>query len=479
MGVKPLYFFKDENTIAFSSEKRSLFASGLINIEVDEKSVFEFLSYQSTGYPATIIKGVEQVESGSYLKIDNKNIVEKSYWKPTSNKRNKIDNPAAIRKQLFNKMNAAVQKRMICDVPMGAFLSGGIDSSAVVALMSLNSKDRINTFNLSFSEKEYDESAYADIIAKRFNTNHTKYLLKSEDFLDQVQLGLDAMDSPSADGINTFVLSSAIRSAGLKVALSGIGGDELFAGYPGFKQFYGLNKLHSGYSFLYPVRKIAATALSFSPSNKQKRRAAMLGISSPTIDKVYPIIRQILSPSMIQKFVHTEIPVTGLQTSLKNELGAIQQFELLSQYSIAEYMGYTQHTLLKDADQMSMAVGLEIREPFFDHELVEYVLSLPDYVKFPTYAKQLMVEALEPLLPNEIVYRKKQGFELPWKQWMQNELQSFCYSQINDLARMEFIKKDALIEYWKRFLKNDPDIRWMELWQFVVLGYWFKKNGIH
>jgi hypothetical protein len=90
-----------------------------------------------------------------------------------------------------------------------------------------------------------------------------------------------------------------------------------------------------------------------------------------------------------------------------------------------------------------------------------------------------MVEALEPLLPNEIVIRKKQGFELPWKQWMQNELQSFCNSQINDLARMEFIKKDVLIEYWKRFLKNDPDIRWMELWQFVVLGYWFKKNGIH
>lgn len=479
MGVKPLYFYKDKNILAFSSEKRSLLKSRFINIEVDKKSVFEFLSYQSTGHANTIIKKVEQLQSGSYLQITNNNIVEKKYWKPTSNKRNIIDNPVAIRKQLFNKMNTAVQKRMICDVPMGAFLSGGIDSSAVVALMSLNSKDRINTFNLSFSEKEYDESVYADIIAKRFNTNHTKFLLKPEDFLDQVQLGLDAMDSPSADGINTFVLSSAIRSAGLKVALSGIGGDELFAGYPGFKQFYSLNKLFKGYGFLYPFRKIAATAFSLSPSNKQKRRAAMMGIISADIHNVYPIIRQVLSPSMIQQFVDTKIPVTGLETVLKNELTEIQQYELLSQYSIAEYMGYTQHTLLKDADQMSMAVGLEIREPFFDCELIEYVLSIPDYIKFPNYAKQLIVESLEPLLPNEIVHRKKQGFELPWKQWMQNELQSFCNSQINDLARIDFIKKDALIDYWKRFLKNDPNIRWMELWQFVVLGYWLKKNGIH
>jgi len=127
---------------------------------------------------------------------------------------------------------------------------------------------------------------------------------------------------------------------------------------------------------------------------------------------------------------------------------------------------------------MSMAVGLEIREPFFDHKLIEYALSIPDNIKFPHFPKQLMVEALEPLLPNEIVHRKKQGFVLPWEKWMRNELQSFCAAQINDLAYRNFIKRDALLNYWNRFLQHDPAVRWMELWQFVVLSYWLNKNGI-
>jgi asparagine synthase (glutamine-hydrolysing) len=141
-------------------------------------------------------------------------------------------------------------------------------------------------------------------------------------------------------------------------------------------------------------------------------------------------------------------------------------------------MGYTQHTLLKDADQMSMAVGLEIREPFFDHHLIEYVLSLPDSIKYPTYPKQLLVEALSPLLPDEIVHRKKQGFVLPWEKWMRKELFEFCNTQIINLAQRDFIKGEALLQYWKRFLKHDPSVRWMELWQFVVLGRWLERNHI-
>lgn len=204
----------------------------------------------------------------------------------------------------------------------------------------------------------------------------------------------------------------------------------------------------------------------------------MLAISDTGISNVYPIIRKIFSPDLIRQLVNTDIRQTGLEKMLNAELGNIQQFDLLSQYSIAEYMGYTQHTLLKDADQMSMAVGLEIREPFFDHQLVEYVLSIPDHIKYPHYPKRLMVEALEPLLPDEVVHRKKQGFVLPWEKWMRAELQSFCASQIKGLSQRDFIKGDALLKYWDRFLKQDPSVRWMELWQFVVMGYWLDKNGI-
>ena len=479
MGVKPLYFFRNENAFAFSSEKRSLLASSLINPQIDQQSLFEFLSLQSTGYPNAIINNIHQLQAGCCMKLTESASDTIRYWSLTDNKEIIESDPATIRKTLFDKMNEAVAKRMMSDVPMGAFLSGGIDSSAVVALMSLNSREKINTFNLSFTEKEYDESGYAETIANRFGTNHVKHLLKPEDFLDNVVAGLDAMDSPSADGINTFVLSAAIRSAGLKVALTGIGGDELFAGYPGFMRYYKLNNASTGYQLSYPLRKLASLLLKQSSSNRNKRFSELLAIKDTSISNVYPIIRKIFSPDLIRQLVNTNVQQIGLEKMLKDELRKIGKFDLFSQYSIAEYMGYAQHTLLKDADQMSMAVGLEIREPFFDHQLVEYVLSIPDHIKYPNFPKQLMVEALEPLLPNEVVHRKKQGFVLPWEKWMRAELQSFCASQIKGLSQREFIRGDALLKYWDRFLKHDPSVRWMELWQFVVLGYWLNKNGIN
>jgi len=149
-----------------------------------------------------------------------------------------------------------------------------------------------------------------------------------------------------------------------------------------------------------------------------------------------------------------------------------------SEFSIAEYMGYTKQTLLKDADQMSMAVGLEIREPFFDHALVEFVLSLSDEMKYPHQPKQLLVDALDPLLPKAIVDRKKQGFVLPWEYWMKNELNGFCTNAINEIAERDFINGPALKKHWNDFLKGTGSIRWTELWLFVVLSHWMNKQGI-
>lgn len=478
MGVKPLYFFHQENIFAFSSEKRSLLSSDLISRKIDHQSLFEYLSYQSTGCANTIVENIHGLKAGSYFKLTKTSTEHVAYWKMTSIQPIGSVDPINVHKIIFDKLQSAVSKRMISDVPMGAFLSGGIDSSAVVALMSLNSHEKINTFNLAFGEKEYDESGYAEIIAKKYGTNHAKYLLRPEDFLSQVESGLDAMDSLSADGINTYVLSAAIRKAGLKVALTGIGGDELFAGYPGFMQYYNLNRLYGSYKITGPIRRLGANALTFSKSNKMKRIASMLRVGNPSIDEVYPIIRQILSPSYIQKFIHTNIKSSSLKSKLKEMKFELDKFEYFSQFSMAEYMGYTQDTLLNDADQMSMAVGLEIREPFFDHDLIEYVLSLPDSIKYPLYPKQLLVEALSPLLPDEIVHRKKQGFVLPWEQWMRNELFTFCDTQIKNLSQREFIKGDALLQYWNRFIKKDPSVRWMELWQFVVLERWLERNNI-
>ena len=476
MGVKPLYFFQDANFFLFSSEKRSILKSSLIKIEIDEQSMFEYLSFQSTGYPSAMIKGIQQVKAGTYVKVTKQSCEVKSYWDITETRSNEFEDLKQINGHVFNLLLQAVKKRKVSDVGLGVFLSGGIDSSAIVGLLSLGNDQRINTFTLASSIKEYDESNYAEQVAKRYSTSHVKVLLEPSQMLSNIMDGLNAMDSPTADGINTYLISKSIREIGLKVALSGIGGDELFLGYPGFMQYYKLNKLHSSFPFLFPLQKACAYCLSSFTAGKPSRLGRMLAVDNPSINKVYPILREILSPQQINKFIKTDITSSGLQQLLNDNLCKLEKFELFSQYSIAEYLGYSQQTLLKDTDQMSMALGLEIREPFFDYRLIEYVLSLPDKVKYTLGVKKLLVDAVYPILPNDVSNRPKQGFLLPWQRWIRNELFDLCDKHIRQFAQREFVHEKPLLNYWKRFLKNDTSIRWMELWQIVVLDFWMQKH---
>lgn len=478
MGVKPLVYYIDDKKLVFASERRALLASGLVPPSLNKSALVDYLSFQSTGYPDTMIQGIEQVKAGHWMKIDRYAKQTEAYWRLSSIKPDLSISPKEAEQKLFDLMNSAVSSRMITDVPLGAFLSGGIDSSAVVALMQLQSNNRINTFNLSFTEKEFDESSYADIIAKRFDTQHQQYTLDPDQYLSQVGSALDAMDSPTMDGVNTYVLSTAIRSAGIKVAMSGIGGDELFAGYPGFLQYKKIMQRKSGYLLTLLGRKAAAGILRLSKADKHHRMATLLSVINPSIQNLYPAMRRVLSPDFIRDLTSLEQDQQKLKQFFDKEGMHHQGTHYFSEYSIAEYLGYTQQTLLKDADQMSMAVGLEMREPFFDHELVEFVLSLNDEIKYPTYPKKLLVEALDPLLPNEIVQRKKQGFVLPWDIWMKNELNSFCNTAINRIAERDFINANALKGIWKRFLSGDPSVRWTEPWLFVVLSHWLDKQAI-
>ncbi|HUB62074.1 MAG TPA: asparagine synthase-related protein, partial [Puia sp.] len=239
---------------------------------------------------------------------------------------------------------------------------------------------------------------------------------------------------------------------------------------------------------------------------KRGRLAQLLKLDSYSIDHAYPIFRQILSPGSIGELTTlmsggvtgggmTSGGVTGgrgtsggmtsgrpFLTSVQQDLIArksdLQRLPLLSQVSAAEYLGYTQYTLLKDTDQMGMAASLEVREPFFDQDLVEFVLSIPDRWKEPVYPKSLLVESLKPLLPDEIVFRKKQGFLFPWDLWLRKELRSFCDRHIRSIADRPFIHADRLLALWQRFLEGDQKVRWPEIWLFVVLDYWMQKNDI-
>jgi len=479
MGVKPVYYFVNDNVFLFASEIRGIIASGIVPKKANNKALLEFLSYQSVGFPESAIQGILQLEAGSSITIKDNRYSIKKYWDIT-------DKPAAnfdfndrqgVQQRVRLLLRNAVERRLVSDVPLGAFLSGGIDSSAVVGLMAEVSSARPNTFTVGFEEKEFDESGYASMIARKFNTIHNQVLLQPAIFLDELTNALNAMDTPSGDGVNTYVVSKAIKKSGLTVALSGVGGDELFAGYPFFKQYLQLKKYDQVWAATKFLRGAAGMALG--NSNKSLRLKQLLKAPAASIRYFYPEFRRIIAPQLLDTLINWDkSQATLLEQQLVKLPGSLEKFPLLSQVSIAEYTGYTQHTLLKDTDQFSMAVSLEVREPFFDHDLIEFVLSIPDHLKYPDYPKRLLVESLQGLLPNEVVHRKKQGFLFPWSVWMKKELRSFCETHLQRIAQRDFINGKNLLAYWQRFLNNDASVRWMEIWLFVILEYWMEKNGI-
>lgn len=482
MGVKPLYYFKDDERFLFASELRAILATGLVKRKINEAALPDYFSYQSIGFPHSIIEGIEQLEAGSWMRIRNGKIEKKVYWDVTDVPVSfDFSDRSGVQKRIRELMLQSIERRLVSDVPVGAFLSGGIDSGAMVGLMAEASSARPNTFTIGFEEKEFDESDYAAIIARKFNTNHTAITLKPTAFLDELQNALNAMDIPSGDGINTYTVSKAIASKGMRVALSGVGGDELFAGYPFFPQYLQMQKRRGLWRLPESIRALLGDLMLIGPvSGKKDRIRQLLRGPSCSIEEVYPVFRQVLTPKLIDRI--TSLGGPSFYTALKDDLSGrkdkLKKMPLLSQVSAAEYLGYTQHTLLKDTDQMSMAVSLEVREPFFDQDLVEFGLSVPDEWKKPVYPKSLLVESLKPLLPDEIVFRKKQGFVFPWNQWLKKDLHSFCDTHIRNMAGRSFIHGDQLLKYWQDFLNGDKNIRWVEIWLFVVLEYWLEKNNV-
>ncbi len=478
LGVKPLYYFQDADHFVFASEVRAVLTMFRGERKLDRTAIAEYFRYQSIGFPFSPVEGIKQMEAGSWMRIKDGLTRTEIYWDPVTNR---YDFDFTEKKQVQEKirelMLQSVKRRLVSDVPVGALLSGGIDSSAVVGLMVEAGDPSPKTFTISFDEKEFDESPYAEIVAKKFHTDHTRILLKPEVMLEELTQALDAMDVPTGDGINNYVVSKAIHENGIRVALSGVGGDELFAGYPIFSNYIRLQQNRWIWKVPMFMRNMAGGFLG--KGEKKDRMRQMIKLDSPAIENSYPVFRQLLSPAALKEL--TSLNGSGEQIfsrQLNAKKASLIKLPYYSQVTAAEYLGYTQQTLLKDTDQMSMASSLEIREPFFDQDLVEFVMSVPDHFKVPVYPKSLLVESLKPLLPDEIVFRKKQGFVFPWNQWMKNELKGFCETHINRIAQRDFIHGDHLKYVWNQFLQGDPDIRWQEIWLFVVLEYWINKNGV-
>ena len=470
-GIKPLYYCVSDHLLLFASELRALLATGLVQRKLSRSGLDSYLATGSVTAPLTMVEGVRQLLPGHYLRV---NVSASGNLKCTLAKfatdehrfakpRTRDDAVVQLRAELEESLGA----HLVSDVPLGVFLSGGMDSSALVALMSKISARRPKTFSVVFDETELSEEQYSRSVAQRFDTDHREIRLGEEQLLAMLPDAIAALDQPSMDAINTYVVAKAVKEAGVTVALSGLGGDELFAGYPSFRRALKFASMPFGSRRV--LRAAAAVGGSFSRGSVRREKFWQLASSRGSAAEVYQITRQLFSTTSLPQ-INTE--KHGSETDVVN---AISRLEL---------EGYMANTLLRDTDAMSMAHSLEVRVPFVDSKVVDYVLSLPGEWKLDRRRarapKAVLADAVEDLLPRDFLARKKMGFTLPFEKWMQGRLRAEISSVFQDAQQLvgAGLGVENVRDLWRRFLQSPRAVGWSRPWSLFVLANWCRLNSV-
>ncbi len=406
-GIKPLYYSRLNNTLVFASEVR---AFGQVPELCEENPTWpvHFMAYGHLPEPVTTLKHVCPLPKGCFLTYDIlaqttdcESFTHFSYLE-------KLDDREDVLKKVRHCLQASVRRHLLSDAPIGAFLSGGIDSSLISLLAGTEVGGYLNTLSIYFREDVYSEKKYQDIILQRLQGSHTGHMLTGGEFTEYLPAIMAAMDLPSSDGINTWFISKYAKEAGLKAVLSGLGGDELFGGYPSFERMeatIGLQKLPN-----------AALKAGRYSGLKKLRRLAYLSL--PGIKGRYLFLRGQFIPSEIARQLGIEEEQVW---KTLNEHPVLPDVDFLTPKNGASWMEmnlYMQNQLLRDSDVMSMAHGIEIRVPFLDCEFIRLALQISSDVKYAGEGKQLLIDAFRDILPEPIYNRPKMGFAFPFKEWL-------------------------------------------------------------
>ncbi len=489
LGIKPLYVAESAGQVLFASEVRALVASGLIARAIDPVALTEYLTYQTVPAPRTMVRDVRMLLPGHVVTARGRTPMEaRPYWDLLDSRlaEGADTGPRESRARLGHLLSEAIAGHLVSDVPVGVFLSGGIDSSALVSLVSASGVVP-RTFAVTFPGTPYDEGPYARLVATAFKTEHTEVPVRSADAVEGVEDALNGLDQPSGDGINTFLVARAVRSTGIKVALSGLGGDELFGGYPSFSR---LDRL-SGYATALKqspaaARHVAAAVMKLVGRSVSSSKAAALLETDGSVPEAFPILRQLFAPAERAALLAPRWRDAGASADpyvelLQRAVDRRGDAELMTMISYAETRTYLHDLLLRDTDQMSMCHGLEVRVPFLDHPVVEYVMGLGDAVKRPAgVPKRLLIESLPSPLPDASTRRRKQGFELPLAEWMRTDLRGLCEKHLgpSGLAGSGLLEPQAVQRLWRAFLAADRRTSWSRPWALVALGAWLDRNGL-
>ena len=438
-GIKPLYFSHSlNNGLAFASEVKALQKIPYLNIPNPNWQVY-FMAYGHLPEPITILKDVHPLAKGHYLQYHaNGNSFSTHAFKQFYCIE-KLKNRDEVIQSLHSNLNNAVKSHLISDAPIGVFLSGGLDSS-IIALLANKHHQQINTSSIYFENEKYSEQKYQNEMLSTLSCKHTQHLLTENDFHQFLPNIIDAMDLPSCDGINSWFISKYAKLSGLKAVLSGIGGDELFGGYPSFERINITKALQYAPD---NILKIAALT-----NSKQLKRLSYLTL--PGAIGKYLFLRGQFVPTEIAQ--HLNISEAEVWSLLQNQpsVPKIDHFTAKNQVSWMETNLYMQNQLLRDADVMSMAHGIEIRVPFLDVNFVEFAFQISSLVKYAgTRGKQLLIDAFKNELPQSIWDRPKMGFTFPFKEWLIHPQYSTNGSGVKTAMAHQNLKNNNL--HWSQF----------------------------
>jgi asparagine synthase (glutamine-hydrolysing) len=494
MGIKPLYYYESDQYFLFSSEVRTLLGTGLVPRRIDPAGLLSYLTFGSLYDPNTLIDGVRALPAGHHLSWENGRVRQTQYWDLVDpeiaqssgySQNGDSQRRCELEPQVAEMLDESVRMQLVSDVPVGVFLSGGIDSSSLVGMMSRNGV-RPSTFSIVFREADYSEAEYSRAVAHLFRTDHHEIIVSQADVFAAIDPVIHAMDLPTIDGINTYFVSEKTRAAGVKVALSGLGGDEIFAGYSSFRTVPRMERFADVWRLMPgAVRSPLANIFSvLAPPTDQNRKLAALARNGTGLIHPYFLSRMLFTPDQLNELVLSAEGNTGFaafvcsEKSLIENLTRAESLDPINRVSYLEARCYMLNTLLRDSDVMSMAHGLEVRVPLIDHQLARRVLALPGSWKLDSRTpKPLLVQALRGELPDQVVHRPKRGFTLPFEHWLRDALRPVveeALRKIGDGPLGALISKTAVHNVWEDFLNGRTS--WSRPWSLYVLQSWCQQN---
>jgi len=458
-GIKPLIYGFIDNQFIFTSELKPILKSSIFPKKLNYKAVESYFKYGSIKQPDTILKDFYFLMPSHFMVVDIKtlnqkkikyyDLVEKAFSYP------KIDDYNEAVKVTRDYLEEATKYHLVADVDVGAFLSGGVDSTAVVALMKKYTSKTINTFSIGFKNKTsvIDETEIASRSAKYLGTNHHNIKIDDAYVLNIFDDFIDSIDQPTIDGINTFIVSLETAKK-VKVALSGLGGDEVFAGYPHFKTIKKYSSQKKG------LISIIGEKLNAMRPNRFTNKYKLIGLNEEVAIN-------------IQRMINNDLNKILKTFEIQNEILLYENLSSIQKISKHEIDNYMLNTLLRDTDILSMAHSLELRPVLLDHKLVEFVFSLEDDFKIRDgILKSIFIDSVKDIIPNEVWQRKKTGFEMPFAEWMNGKLNN-KFKEVIENKKANIIFNDRFLNLLRKRLE-DKKLKRNDWMYFIFLSWLYR-----